>query len=337
MSTTQGTLERLLNHIWYGGSPLSWCLIPLTWPVRWAIHRRRQQASPKGSTPEGVTVIVVGGLTAGGTGKTPVLIGLVEWLAEQGYRVGVVSRGYGGSHGPEPHNVTEVDTAVVVGDEPLLIQRELGVPVVVCADRKRALDTLVDQGAVDVVLSDDGLQHYPMPRDIELLVLDAERGLGNGRLLPAGPLREPASRLASVDVVLERNSSDPDRGFTYQPSGALHLASGRQVTWSECVAEWRDHSMVAVTGLGQPSQFFDMLRGQGLTIDAESLGDHEAMTQAHLDRREEEVVLMTAKDAVKLAECVDPRVWVVAIEVALPSSLLTRLTALLPPARFVEA
>ena len=146
---------------------MSWCLIPLTWPVRWAIHRRRQQASPKGSTPEGVTVIVVGGLTAGGTGKTPVLIGLGKWLTEQGYRVGVVSRGYGGTHGPEPHSVKELDGAAVVGDEPLLIQRELAVPVVVCADRKRALDVLVDQGTVDVVLSDDGLQHYPMPRDIE--------------------------------------------------------------------------------------------------------------------------------------------------------------------------
>ena len=337
MSTTQGALERLLNHIWYGNSLLSWCLIPLTWPVRWVIHRRRQQASPKGSTPEGVTVIVVGGLTAGGTGKTPVLIGLGKWLAEQGYHVGVVSRGYGGTHGPEPHSVKELDGAAVVGDEPLLIQRELAVPVVVCADRKRALDTLVDQGAVDVVLSDDGLQHYPMPRDIELLVLDAERGLGNGRLLPAGPLREPASRLASVDVVLERNSGDPDRGFSYQPAAATHLASGRQITWPECVAKWRDQSMVAMTGLGQPKQFFEMLRGQGLAIEAESLGDHEALTQARLDRRDEQIVLLTAKDAVKLAECVDPRVWVVAIEVALPSSLLARLTALLPPARFVEA
>ena len=337
MSTAQGALQRLVNHIWYGNSLLSWCLIPLTWPVRWAIRRRRQLASPKGSTPEGVTVIVVGGLTAGGTGKTPVLIALGKWLAEQGYHLGVVSRGYGGAHGPEPHSVTEVDTAAVVGDEPLLIQQALDVPVVVCADRKRALDVLVDQGTVDVVLSDDGLQHYPMPRDIELLVLDAERGLGNGRLLPAGPLREPASRLANVDVVLERNSSDPDRGFIFQPSGVQHLASGRQVTWSECVAEWRNQSIIAVTGLGQPTQFFEMLRGQGLAIEAESLGDHEAMTQAHLDHLGEQVVLITAKDAVKWPECKDPRVWVVAIEVALPSSLLTRLTALLPPERFVEA
>jgi tetraacyldisaccharide 4'-kinase len=337
MSCVQGALERLLNHIWYGNSVLSWCLIPLTWPVRWVIHRRRQRATAKGTTPEGVTVIVVGGLTAGGTGKTPILISLGKWLAEQGYRVGVVSRGYGGTHGPDPHSVKECDSAAVVGDEPLLIYRELSAPVVVCADRKRAVEALVGEGAVDVVLSDDGLQHYPMARDIELLVIDATRGLGNGRLLPAGPLREPVSRLDSVDAVLERNSDDLDRGFRYRPSGATHLASGRQQAWLECLTEWREQSVVAITGLGQPAQFFEMLRGQGLAIHADSLGDHEAMTQAHLDRREEQVVLITAKDAVKLTEEADPRIWVVAIEVALPSSLLARLTALLPSARFTEA
>ena len=337
MSRVQGALERLLNHIWYGNSVLSWCLIPLTWPVRWVIHRRRQRATAKGTTPEGVTVIVVGGLTAGGTGKTPILISLGKWLAEQGYRVGVVSRGYGGTHGPDPHSVKECDSAAVVGDEPLLICRELSAPVVVCADRKRAVEALVGDGAVDVVLSDDGLQHYPMARDIELLVIDATRGLGNGRLLPAGPLREPVSRLDSVDAVLERNSDDLDRGFRYRPSGATHLASGRQQAWLECLTEWREQSVVAITGLGQPAQFFEMLRGQGLAIHADSLGDHEAMTQAHLDRREEQVVLITAKDAVKLTEEADPRIWVVAIEVALPSSLLARLTALLPSARFIEA
>jgi tetraacyldisaccharide 4'-kinase len=225
----------------------------------------------------------------------------------------------------------------VVGDEPLLIYRELSVPVMVCADRKRALEALAGEGAVDVVLSDDGLQHYPMPRDIELLVIDATRGLGNGRLLPAGPLREPASRLDSVDAVLERNSDDRDRGFRYLPSGATHCASGRQQAWPECLTEWREHTVAAITGLGQPAQFFDMLREEGLAIDADSLGDHKAVTQAHLDRREEQVVLITAKDAVKLSEKADPRIWVVAIEVALPSSLLARLTALLPPPRFVEA
>jgi tetraacyldisaccharide 4'-kinase len=224
-----------------------------------------------------------------------------------------------------------------VGDEPLLIYRELSVPVVVCAHRKRALEALVGEGTIDVVLSDDGLQHYSMARDIELLVIDATRGLGNGRFLPAGPLREPACRLDSVDAVLERNSDDRDRGFRYLPSGATHLASGRQQAWLECLTERREQSVAAITGLGQPAQFFEMLRGQGLAIQEDSLGDHEAMTQAHLDRREEQLVLITAKDAVKWSEKADARVWVVAIEVVLPSSLLARLTALLPPARFVEA
>jgi tetraacyldisaccharide 4'-kinase len=119
----------------------------------------------------------------------------------------------------------------MVGDEPALIRRDLKVPVLVCRDRKMALNSLAKQGQVDVVLSDDGLQHYGMPRDVEIAVLDVERGLGNGRLLPAGPLREPRSRLASVDWVLERNSDNPDRGFCYQPTVATHLVTGRAVAW----------------------------------------------------------------------------------------------------------
>ena len=234
MILLRGTLERLVNYIWYRGGVLSWCLLPLSWPVRWVVRRRRRQAPAKGSTPPGVSVIVVGGLTAGGTGKTPVLIALGKWLMEQGYRVGVVSRGYKGLRAAEPHWVSEIDSAAVVGDEPALIRRDLKVPVLVCRDRKMALNTLAQSGQVDVVLSDDGLQHYGMSRDVEIVVLDAERGLGNGRLLPAGPLREPGSRLASVDSVLERNSDDPGRGFRYQPTLATHVATGRTMPWQDC-------------------------------------------------------------------------------------------------------
>ena len=330
MSTTQGALERLLNHIWYGNSLLSWCLIPLTWPVRWAIHRRRQQASPKGITPDSVTVIVVGGLTAGGTGKTPVLIALGQWLIERGCRVGVVSRGYGGELSPEPRWVEAHDSARVVGDEPLLIKQRLGVPVVVCPDRQRAVTDLIEGVDIDVVLSDDGLQHYAMLRDVEIAVLDAERGMGNGRLLPAGPLREPVKRLRSVDWVLERNSSDADRRFAYQPVSARHIATDRVLPWQECVDEWVGQVVAAATGLGQPGQFFKMLRGSGLSIHECALPDHGALSQHDLDVLEQDVVLVTAKDAVKLALLVDPRVWVVEIDVALPPSLLDLLTRLLP-------
>lgn len=330
MTLLRSTLERLVNHIWYRGSVLSWCLLPLSWPVGWVVRRRRRQAPAKGSTPSGVSVIVVGGLTAGGTGKTPVLIALGKWLREQGYRVGVVSRGYKGQNGSDPHWVTELDSAALVGDEPALIRRDLKVPVLICRDRNMALNTLVQEGQVDVVLSDDGLQHYGMPRDAEIAVLDAERGLGNGRLLPAGPLREPGSRLASVDWVLERNSDDPDRGFCYQPTVASHPASCRTVPWQNCLTDWRQQSVVALTGLGQPEQFFKMLAEQGLSLRTVALADHETITGAHLESCDEPVILVTAKDAVKLPRDTDPRVWVVEIEVALPASLLARLEGLLP-------
>ena len=330
MSSIRRVLERLLNSIWYGSSALSLLLIPMSWPVKWVVAHRRTRAPAKHSTPEGVSVWVIGGLTAGGTGKTPVLIALGHWLIERGYRVGVVSRGYGGEGRREPHWVEDQDDARVVGDEPLLVKQRLGVPVVVCTDRQQALSYLIARAHIDVVLSDDGMQHYAMPRDAEIVVLDAERGLGNGRLLPAGPLREPVDRLRSVDWILERNSSNADRRFAYEPVGALHMATGRMLPWRECVNEWLGQDVAAATGLGQPRQFFDMLRGSGLSIREHAVSDHGKLPQPQLDMLAEATVIVTAKDAVKLAHPVDPRVWVVEIDVDLPPSLLNYLTGLLP-------
>ena len=330
MSSIRGAMERVLNHIWYGSSPLSLLLVPLSWPVRWVVARRRANAPAKRSNAAGARVVVIGGLTAGGTGKTPVLIALGQWLIERGCRVGVVSRGYGGELSPEPCWVEAHDGARVVGDEPLLIKQRLGVPVVVCPDRQRAVTDLIEGVDIDVVLSDDGLQHYAMLRDVEIAVLDAERGMGNGRLLPAGPLREPVERLRSVDWVLERNSDDADRRFAYQPVRARQIATGRMQPWQECVDEWGGQVVAAATGLGQPEQFFKMLRGSGLSIHEFAVSDHGALSQHDLDGLEQDVVLVTAKDAVKLAHLVDRRVWVVEIDVALPPSLLDLLTRLLP-------
>ena len=270
-----------------------------------------------------------GGLTAGGTGKTPVLIALGRWLIGQRYSVGVVSRGYGGRNSHEPRWVDDQDDARVVGDEPLMIRQQLSVPVVVCPDRQRAVTSLIQQNDIDIVLSDDGLQHYRMARDIEITVLDAERGLGNARLLPAGPLREPVDRLRSVDWILERNSADPDRAFTYQPVSARHMATGRIQRWKKCTDEWLGQVVAAATGLGQPQQFFEMLRMNGLSIREYAVPDHGELSQRALDTLQENVVLVTAKDAVKLSVPVDPRVWVVEIDVTLPPSFLDQLARLL--------
>ena len=329
MIAVRAVIERLLNNVWYENSPLSWLLIPLSWPVGWVVNARLTHAPDKRSTPDGVTVIVVGGLTVGGTGKTPVLIALARWLSDQGYRVGVVSRGYKGQRASDLHRVTERDSAREVGDEALLIHRELGIPVCVCSDRQRALEALVAMGDVNVILSDDGLQHYNMPRDLEIVVLDAHRGLGNGRLLPAGPLREPGNRLASVDWILERNSPDADRGFAYRPIRAKHLASGKFLSWRDCVEAWAQQDVMAVTGLGQPQQFFNMLREQGLAPRGLALPDHEVLDLPSLNALTGDVILMTSKDAIKLPDDADARLWVVEIAVTLPPSVLDKVTATL--------
>ena len=330
MTAFRGAVERGLNAIWYGNSVLSWCLLPLSLLVRFAVKRRRDQAPVKGATPDGVMVIVIGGLTVGGTGKTPVLIALGRWLRHCGYRVGVISRGYRSQTFGEARQVAPNDDSASVGDEPLLIRQELEVPVVVGRDRRQALDTLLQHNSVDIVLSDDGLQHYQLPRDLEIVVLDGQRGLGNGRLLPAGPLREPRERLAEVDWVLERNSDDPDRGFEYHVKGARHLASGRLVMWSDCLSQWGDQTLTAMTALGQPEQFFQMLTTQGLTVKTVSLPDHDVLMPQHLMGVETDIVLITAKDAIKLSGSIDSRLWVVEIEVGLPASLLAGLNDKLP-------
>ena len=330
MTAWRGAVERGLNAIWYGNSVLSWCLLPLSLLVRFEVKRRRDQAPLKGATPDGVTVIVIGGLTVGGTGKTPVLIALGRWLQYNGYRVGVISRGYRSQALGEVCQVAPNDDATSVGDEPLLISRELAVPVVVGRDRRQALDMLLQHNAIDIVLSDDGLQHYQLPRDLEIVVLDGQRGLGNGRLLPAGPLREPRERLAEVDWVLERNSDDPNRGFEYHITSARHLASGRLVLWSDCLSQWGDQTLTAMTALGQPEQFFQMLTTQGLTVTTVSLPDHDVIMPQHLAGVQSEIVLMTAKDAIKLNGSIDSRLWVVEIEAQLPASLLAGLHDKLP-------
>lgn len=330
MTALRGVLERGLNAIWYRNSVLSWCLLPLSLLVRWAVKRRRDQSPEKGATPDGVMVIVIGGLTVGGTGKTPVLIALGRWLRHCGYRVGVISRGYRSQTSGEARQVASSDDSACVGDEPLLIKRALDVPVVIGRDRRQALDLLIHDNAVDIVLSDDGLQHYQLPRDLEIVVLDAQRGLGNGRLLPAGPLREPRERLTEVDWILERNSGDANRGFEYQITGARHLASGRLVLWSDCLSQWGDQTLAAITALGQPEQFFHMLTTQGLTVNTLSLPDHDIIRPQHLESVEAEMILITAKDAIKLSGSIDSRLWVVEIEVQLPAALLAGLHDKLP-------
>ncbi|EED34197.1 tetraacyldisaccharide 4'-kinase [Luminiphilus syltensis NOR5-1B] len=310
-------LESFISRAWYAKAPWLWLLLPLSFIVGIvvSIRARRLQSTRHQRLP--IPVIVVGGITVGGTGKTPVITALIDELQRRGYRPGVVSRGYGGTMPSVPLAVAPDSLASVVGDEPLLLSRLTGVPVAVSRDRAAAVRLVATLGA-DICLADDGLQHIGLPRDVEIAVLDGDRGLGNGFLLPAGPLREPAERLTSVDAVLERNGRNPERRFYYQLSGFRQLSSGVRLGANEAREQWDTESLEAITGLGQPGQFFHSLRDAGFPVDGLSLPDHRVISRAQLATINAEIVLITGKDAVKLPPAIDQRLWVAEIATVLP-------------------
>ena len=316
-------LEQQAEAAWYRDAKWAWVLRPLSLLVLSFVRLRRRRFFTQPPARPPLTVVVVGGITVGGTGKSPVVMALATALIERGARVGVISRGYGGekNHGPKLVD-PDVHTAAEVGDEPLMMAKILRVPVVVSPDRARSVAWLTANTAVDLALSDDGLQHYVMWRDFEIAVLDAERGLGNGWLLPAGPLREPADRLSTVNWVLQRNGTQPRSGFRYRVTGLRHVRSGQRSEFDMLVHSWQGRRLIAATGLGQPRQFFDMLERLGLEIQTLAVGDHEALDRDALAEIDADVILVTAKDEVKLPTPVDTRIWTVEIDAELPDGLV---------------
>jgi tetraacyldisaccharide 4'-kinase len=267
-------------------------------------------------------VVVVGNLTVGGTGKTPLVIALTQWLCAEGLRPGVVSRGYGGS-ATEPRRVTVADEASVVGDEPLLIARATGVPVAI--GRRRAAAGRLLAGEVDVILCDDGLQHYALRRDLEIAVLDGARQLGNGRLLPAGPLREGPARLGSVDHVVVNGRGGP--------SGSLHmelvLGEAVQLTDGERrpLAAFAGAPVHAVAGIGHPERFFAALSAAGLAVTGTAFADHAPYLGGEFEFGDGLPVLMTDKDAVKYQPYARAGQWRVEVRAELPPADRERLLA----------
>ena len=317
-----------LQKLWTRSSVLTVFLLPFAalFSVVSILRRQAYQRGWLSSVCVGVPVIIVGNITAGGSGKTPLVIWLANWLRDRGYRPGVVSRGYGGT----AQGCVEVQPDSPpgeVGDEPLLIRVKTGVPVVVGRDRVAAARTLLARHpGVDVIVSDDGLQHYRLQRDMELAVVDAASGLGNGWPLPAGPLREPKGRLGSVDAVIRvvRGSvpSDADRPVAgwradYAAARAYRLrAPLEKVALRDLPArDW-----LAVTGIGRPQGFFDMLRAQGVRFSPRAFADHHAFQPQ--DVPAEAAVLMTEKDAVKCLTFAGTDWWAVELDVALESGFI---------------
>ena len=302
---------------WRSINPLSVALLPLA-VIFWLAVSLRRWMYLRGwlrSHQMGVPVIVVGNITAGGTGKTPLLIALVKALQQRGYRPGVVSRGYGGTHGI-PQIVTAESDPSKTGDEPVLIAWKTGAPVAVGRDRVEAARLLLARSpGVDVILSDDGLQHYRLGRHIELVVIDGASGLGNGWLLPAGPLREPASRLNSTDAVLITQRQGQASHFRYPHRRTMEIKHCPGLIYRledpsdrKPLEHAFDETVEAVAGIARPETFFKLLIDSGLAIRRHPFADHHDYTTADLpiDR----IVIMTEKDAVKCKRFARPDWWV---------------------------
>lgn len=275
-----------------------WLFIGLSCVRRFCLLRYRQKYLP---TP----VVVVGNISVGGTGKTPLIIAMVKWLQQQGYNPGVISRGYGGKAPAYPYLLDAQSTATEAGDEPLAIFQQTNAAVVVGADRIASGKLLEDQGC-DILLSDDGLQHYRLGRDIEIAVVDGVRGLGNGWRIPVGPLREPANRLKSVDWVVVNSPAEnfvlpsiDGEAFFYvpmqiQPGELIHLKTGSTISRSALA-----DNVNAVAGIGNPERFANTLRELGFVPQLHAFPDHFAFTADNLAFNNSMPVIMTEKDAVK--------------------------------------
>ncbi len=306
------SVQSWLNRIWYDHAAPPWWLLPLSMTYgavagsRRYLYAKRLRRSIQVSLP----VIVVGNLSVGGTGKTPLVCWLVARLSGLGFKPGVVTRGYGGS----ARNVRLIgpsDDPRVVGDESILLARRTGAPVAIGRDRPAASQLLVNAGC-DVVVSDDGLQHYALARDCEIVVIDGDRRFGNGWLLPAGPLRETPARLAAADAIVVnggRAMLDGALSMRLEAKNAVRLIGGAV----KALHEFAGDSVHAIAGIGNPERFFNMLRAHGIEVVGHPLPDHAQVQVADICFADRRPVLMTEKDAVKCAAMAGPQHWYVPV------------------------
>lgn len=317
--------DNWIERLWYSGSRWYLLLMPLALlfaaatAMRRSCYRRGWLATHTMPVP----VVVVGNVTVGGTGKTPVTIWLARQLRERGFTPGVVSRGYGGVVGDTPMQANANGDPEIVGDEPIMLAARSRCPVVVHPDRIAGARELTAMG-VDVIIADDGLQHYRLARDFEIAVVDGARAFGNGRLLPAGPLREAPSRLERVDrVLLQQASRDAEwpaslPALPPQTNG-FHLVAHEliSVDGSETAdfAAFRERKVHAVAAIGNPERFFTMLESRGLEIERHAFPDHAMLGEEDIAYDDDAVIVMTEKDAVKCRGFATGRHWYVPVDV----------------------
>jgi tetraacyldisaccharide 4'-kinase len=303
-----------LLRAWYSPRPV-WFFIPFAW-LFWLLSSLRRAAYTlrlihSASVP--AAVIIVGNISVGGTGKTPFVIWLAGELTRMGYKAGIVSRGYGGQTQSGPALVTPDSDPEVAGDEAVLLAKRTGLPVAICRDRAAAANLLCSRYTMDVLLSDDGLQHHHLSRDMEIVLLDGERGLGNGWLLPAGPLRETEQRLNEVGLTVIKRAVAPR--FTWPGAAYMQLVVATAVSLNDGrrvpLTQFAGQSAHALAGIGNPQQFFDALKAAGLQVDGRALVDHARLTPGDMQFPDDRPVFMTEKDAVKCRSMALSRHWYV--------------------------
>ncbi len=321
-------MQKFRQHIeacWYDKPRWLLLLWPLSQLFRGLAQMRRKRQQQL-QAELGIPVVVIGNIVVGGTGKTPLLISLARQLLSAGLRPGIISRGYGAqAHTAAVQLVTQDSDSSQVGDEPLLLARAAQCPVAVSRDRVAAACLLRDGHNCNILLSDDGLQHYKLARDLEIAVVDATRGFGNGHCLPVGPLREPVSRLREVDWVV-RNGNHPCAQLEpwavvpmhLKPQAWVNVQSGARRELED--RSWLREPACAVAGIGNPQRFFDSLSELGLTVFPKPFPDHYAYTAQDFSGFSDEVIVMTAKDAVKCQAFAQENWWYLEVAAELPGS-----------------
>lgn len=322
-------MYKWLHRVWYEGAWSYRLLLPFS-GIYWLIVNLRRglyRAGLRKRHKAPVPVIIVGNITVGGTGKTPVVIWLVRELEARGFSPGIVSRGYGGSRSSSSMRVDAASDPAVVGDEPVLLAKRTTRPVVVDANRARAAAMLIEDGA-DVIVADDGLQHYRLERDYEICVIDAARGLGNRRLLPAGPMRESIDRLHKVDQVLINGKpvASDQRVTTVEQNAIEFELVARDVSrlngsLIRPIERFAGTTVHAVAAIGNPTRFFDMLRAHGMQVIEHAYRDHASLAGGDLNFGDDFNVLMTEKDAVKLRSTMADKFWTVPVDLQIDAPI----------------
>jgi tetraacyldisaccharide 4'-kinase len=313
-------LQAWLQRIWYQDAPPPWWLTPLSAAYGFVSQVRRIAYAKRWcrSTSLPCPVLVIGNLTVGGTGKTPLVSWLAVQLTERGFRPGVVTRGYGGSS-RQARLIQGSDDPKTAGDEAILLARKSRVPVAVGRNRPAAAQLLINAGC-NIIVSDDGLQHYALARDCEIVLIDGDRQFGNGRLLPAGPLREMPERLKSADAIIV-NGGPAIMGNHAILASALRIqllatnAIALRYGTRKPLGEFSGRSVHALAGIGHPQRFFRMLQALGINVVPHALPDHARLQLEDISFADDLPVLMTEKDAVKCAEIAGPHHWYVPVSV----------------------